>query len=437
MFRSRKKIAAGLGAVVIAGTAGLIGLAPSAYAGTEVTINNLCKTVPPLQPDINGTLAVTIGSPVEVEIGAGGTITADFKDGKVGDFPASALGQDLDITPQLDIKLSNGSTVTVTAAAKHFKPVAGDVMTFGTLSGTWAGAPAAGAVTFTPDILRIHTEVAGGAIKTDTTCTPTSPVAVSSSTNVVAPKPVPRVDSLTPNHGQVPVNVTVNASNFTPNASAFLVGLDAANAQTGDIAPVTVGADGKVTGTIAITKENTTQIAVSEGAPPANNAVANFRVDPPSGGGLQQNPGGDVLPGPLAMQQAASGVSLSPITINGKPQTMNGKLNTVAVQDFRGGTLGWSLTAKSTDFTSDTNGTISKDRFEWTPACAVTNPDSPSAVKTGTAGKVDNSTLCSQAANAPGQVSGGEFSANADLKLSVPAFQLAGTYTAVVTLSLA
>ncbi|MGR6997977.1 hypothetical protein ACU686_07500 [Yinghuangia aomiensis] len=66
---------------------------------------------------------------------------------------------------------------------------------------------------------------------------------------------------------------------------------------------------------------------------------------------------------------------------------MDGKLNQVVVQDFRGGTLGWELTGQIGDFKSERNGAIPGAQLAWTPACAVVNPDSPSPVLTGTAGR--------------------------------------------------
>ncbi|GAA4964276.1 hypothetical protein GCM10023205_30430 [Yinghuangia aomiensis] len=151
--------------------------------------------------------------------------------------------------------------------------------------------------------------------------------------------------------------------------------------------------------------------------------------------GTQQRPQGTVDSGGLNFEQAAAGMQLSQVTLNGKPQTMTGALNQVAVQDFRGDVLGWDLTGAITDFTSpEKGGLIPADSFTWKPACAVTNPDSPSQVVAGSEGTVG--LLCKQNANAPGVVSGGEFTADASAKLPIPAWQLSGTYTATLTLTL-
>ncbi|WTW98729.1 alpha/beta hydrolase domain-containing protein [Streptomycetaceae bacterium NBC_01309] len=160
-------------------------------------------------------------------------------------------------------------------------------------------------------------------------------------------------------------------------------------------------------------------------------------VPPPPSGSLVQNVEGAVLPGPLTMSQEASGITLAPTTIDGTPQTVRGRLNTVVVQDFRGTTLGWSLTGRITDFTSETGGTIPASAFAWTPACVVMDTGAPSRATAGSAGPLpDHAALCTQPENPRGQVSGGEFTADAQLALRIPAYPLAGTYTATLTLTL-
>ncbi|WP_436776661.1 alpha/beta hydrolase domain-containing protein [Yinghuangia sp. YIM S09857] len=160
-------------------------------------------------------------------------------------------------------------------------------------------------------------------------------------------------------------------------------------------------------------------------------------VPPPPSGALAQHVEGEVRPGLLAMSQQSSGVTLAPTTIDGTRKTVTGRLNTVAVRDFRGSTLGWSLTGQTTDFTSTTGGTIPAEAFSWTPACASGNPDMPSRATPGSSGPLPaNGALCTQSENPRGQVSGGEFTADAQLALQIPAFPLAGAYTATLTLTL-
>ncbi|MCF2525625.1 alpha/beta hydrolase domain-containing protein [Yinghuangia soli] len=145
----------------------------------------------------------------------------------------------------------------------------------------------------------------------------------------------------------------------------------------------------------------------------------------------------EVQPGSLSMSQQASGVELAPVTINGRTQQATGRINTVAVADLRGGTLGWSLTGRTTDFVSDTGGVIPAAKFTWTPSCTVTFPDSPSIAVAGSPGPVAaGALLCRQPENPPKTVSGGFFAADARVSLEVPAYTLAGRYTATLTLSL-
>lgn len=438
MFKPSKRIASALGAVTLAGTAGLVAVAPSAGA---ITANDSVSCTTALGT-ATGTKQYSIDlAPSSGVLGQVTSTQATFTDG--GGVVTNPTSSTLTGTAVTDVQLQMSGAATGTVdlisptANISVPPGPAPSQTF-TATLNIPGAATVGdihyqvvKVTNTANLTGLGTQV--------NTCTVTgtnADVAV----YTVQPVPVTPAITITPNHGAVidaPVAVTVSGINYTPNTTILLSGLDASNAPTGDAATATSDASGKFSGTITVTKTSTVNIAAAENAQGKNASLAAFRQDPSAKGVLQQTPGGTVQPGPLAMQQAAGGFTLQSITLNGKPQTMTGSMNQVAVQDFRGGTTGWALTGKVTDFTSDTGGTIPAANLSWTPKCAVSDPASPSTVTSGPAGGVtQNPTLCSQAAKSAGQVTGGQFTADAGVSLSVPAYQLAGNYSAILTLSL-
>lgn len=103
------------------------------------------------------------------------------------------------------------------------------------------------------------------------------------------------------------------------------------------------------------------------------------------------------------------------------------------MKDFRGGTAGWSLTGKVTDFAGP-RGKIEASRLTWTPVCS-TRSDSPSTCAAGSPGVVgtDGATLASAAA---GDMTGGEFTADATVSLDIPKYTPVGSYTGVLSLTL-
>jgi alpha/beta hydrolase family protein len=145
---------------------------------------------------------------------------------------------------------------------------------------------------------------------------------------------------------------------------------------------------------------------------------------------------GRIEAGALTATQGADGIKLSDVTLDGKPQTARGALNSVTVKDTRGSALGWELTGAVTDFTSDTGGSIPGADLSWTPACAVADPASPSTAVAGSAGPVGTGALLCRQTAEPGTVTGGAFTADAALALALPAYLRAGHYTAELVLTL-
>ncbi|RPK29106.1 RICIN domain-containing protein (plasmid) [Streptomyces goshikiensis] len=155
-------------------------------------------------------------------------------------------------------------------------------------------------------------------------------------------------------------------------------------------------------------------------------------TDPPAPGTADQRLTTSVSAGVLTMSTTAEPVRLPPVDF-GAGGTSAGRLNTVAVKDFRGGTSGWSLTGRVTDFTGP-RGKIDAGRLTWTPTC-TTKPDSPSSCTAGSPGAVgkDGATL----AHAPdGDLTGGEFTADAAVSLGIPKYTPVGDYAGTLTLTL-
>ncbi|GAA4964231.1 hypothetical protein GCM10023205_30360 [Yinghuangia aomiensis] len=524
MFESRKKVSAGLGAVVIAGSAGLVAVAPAATAATA-TYQVHCA-LPAGQPPVDGSQSVTVDlSPASSA--PGGSIEATVT---LGPSPATSPVPltGVDMTPSITFAQSGGAggqvtvtgptikadipgaptpistppykgTFTVPAGAAGLvnlvpvKTVTKTVTPFGTfettcdvtggtdvvasytakqppadptlvaspgsveqnsqlgLSGTkWEGnvtkvslcdAGGANCQALPAQLYSLNVangNLTGGVQIVDQVPPGTYTVKVESdapqskTSNSFTVTGVPPVTaSASPSSGDLGQATVVSGDNWVKSGNVTLQGQKSDGTATTD-APVTVATDanGHFSSPYTVNDKNTAKINVSGGGKSANAAYT-----PKFGQQLGQDASGTVNSGGLSFQQAAAGIQLSPITLNGKPQTMTGALNQVAVQDFRGDVLGWDLTGQITDFTNpEKGGVIPANSFSWKPACAVTNPASPSQVVTGSEGNVG--LLCKQNANAPGVVSGGEFTADASTKLAVPAWQLSGTYTATLTLTL-
>ncbi|MDI2128962.1 WxL domain-containing protein [Yinghuangia seranimata] len=381
---------------------GPISVSPGDYSLKLIAQTSTCTA--------SGTPGVSSTAQVGIPAPPAPTLTATPAAVKAGDAVTAGginwpVGAD---TPRPALCAADGSACDEAAFSANTLTVAAD----GKLSGTATLKPTA------PQGARLFKVSVG-------TASATAPL------EVQPPAANNRAVTLTPNHGPLGTVVTVKGTGYAPNVDISVAGVDKDLNPTFDLAFLKSGPDGTFTAQLTVTKAQTDQIAAAEGTDMNKAAAAKFTVE--TGG----DTGGPVNPGPLAMTQASPGITLSPITLNGTAQTMTGKLNTVTVQDFRGSQLGWSLTAKVTPFTSPTNGAIPSTGLRWTPKCTVTDPDSPSAVSTGSAGPVNGALLCSTSAvSGPGQVTGGKFAADADLALSVPKYQMAGQYTATVTLTL-
>ncbi|MEU6350595.1 beta-xylosidase [Streptomyces sp. NPDC047072] len=424
-----------LGATALAVTAGGA-LACPAQAGTDVQFATHC--IPPAiagLPPIDGTTTanITVDDPTP-DVGQTVTVTYTVVQPAASNPTAINLPADI-MTPSGKVVLGGDQTGTVTVTGpKKNDPVAGNApFPSFSMTGTFT-VTHAGSITLSPGDYNIHTSYL---LELDTPCTVTNPPAPVSQTVTATDVPVPntRAIQLGSASGNPGDSVTVTGQNFTPGATVTLVGRSG-SAQTADTATVTANASGAISGPITVNDKTTTGIVAYEGAawsdslgagPAAYTVIDNTPV--PDG---SQKLTTTVRAGSLSMSQTGDTVGLSPVDY-GKGGASTGNLNTVTVQDFRGGPAGWSLTGKVTDFTGP-GAKIDAGALSWTPAC-TTKAGSPSTCQAGSAGTVGS--LGATLASTPnGTLTGGEFTVDAGLSLNVPAYTPVGTYSGVLTLTL-
>jgi hypothetical protein len=173
-----------------------------------------------------------------------------------------------------------------------------------------------------------------------------------------------------------------------------------------------------------------------------------------------------IVSGDLTQRTYASGPNPNSTTINLDtkisplaPTLISSPLNEVIITDQRGGTSGWSLTASLTSFQSPGGQTIGGSRASINPVCAgattsnafdPTSPTiqlipgfDPSTVAPGlatgglqTLGSTINLCTKSAATGTISQSTSGVYSLSGTFNLDLPAFQAAGDYVAVLTVTL-
>lgn len=133
-------------------------------------------------------------------------------------------------------------------------------------------------------------------------------------------------------------------------------------------------------------------------------------------------------------------VTLTAVTYSHEVQSNTGTL-TLTADDSTGSDLGWNVTIESSDFTSGGN-TIPAENFSITQANAPTlnvgqtvDPTNGPMVPTASpAGTLDTARKVIQANAGYGK---GNYSQTIDVELSIPGQQLAGTYAATLTTTIA
>jgi hypothetical protein len=180
-----------------------------------------------------------------------------------------------------------------------------------------------------------------------------------------------------------------------------------------------------------------------------------------TGTGVATNSATTPVVGTSNVNTDATTVNLGTLTTPLAPVVITGTLNDITVSDNRGGTNGWSLTATGSGFTGVPAGTIAASNLTATPACAAATNSTAwdytavgktaisgfddtlnaGGVTAGSAAQAFGSTvnLCTKntTPNVTTGSTGGVYNVTSSLALTVPAFQQAARYTAVVTVTLA
>ncbi|MFJ1587443.1 beta-xylosidase [Streptomyces sp. NPDC088197] len=428
--------------VAVVGTAALVVgggtvLAASAHANTPVDFATHC--VPPAVaglPPIDGTSTATVTvDDATPKVGDTVHVTYTLSRAAASNPTDIALPADV-VTPHAVVVLGGAQTGAVTVDGPKSNPPIPGKGAFPALvmHGSFT-ATAAGTITLSPGDYTIHTSYI---LELDTVCTVTNPPAPVSET-VTASGSVPtnnRAIALSSASGDPGAAVRVTGSHFTEGATVTIAGRSGADG-TADRTTATADSYGGFTASLTVNDPATTGIVAYEGgaydpataAGPAAYAVNDNTPVPPGA----QKVTASVVPGTLSMTQAGDTVTMTPVDF-GTGGTSSGALRTVTVTDFRGGSTGWSLTGKVSDFTGPDGSRIGADKLGWTPACA-TATGSPSNCVAGSAGSV-GSTGATLASAPDATATGGEFTVDAGLSLDIPRFSPAGTYSGVLTLTL-
>jgi len=251
-----------------------------------------------------------------------------------------------------------------------------------------------------------------------------------------------RTVSLSNSIGPVGDPVTVTGANFDPGANVQVRGASNISGPspvyTAD-APIgaTIDAAGVLPATaFTIVANDTVAILVVETAPEAEPALdwaaATYDLLVPNTS--------------LALQSYTSGANSGPTSIDFgsltsplAPTVINGDLNRVQVVDQRNGVFGWSLTATLTSFAGP-GGSMAASALTATPVCTAVGAGSAPGADAGVALQNFGSLvqLCNKdTQTGTGGTTSGVYTIDAALGLTVPAFQSAGTYNAVMTITLA
>ncbi|MFF4446876.1 MULTISPECIES: hypothetical protein [Streptomyces] len=425
----RRRVLAGAGALSLALTGGVVALTGSAQAATKTTAVFENCDAPAPQPDGSGNQNWTVTLPDGAKAGDVVPITIDpGASPLIPGFSVTTVN-----TSKITLKVGT-TTQVVTSPPETVSVIAGQPLDPKAFSGTIKipDGTEGTTVQVALDLAVTDADLSGSVFTT--TCTPAPrPSASLGSVAVEALPKDPITTKLTPNSGPAGTAVAVTGANFPAGAvtcSALLAG-----AVTGDTGAGTADASGAATCNITVTKK-ADAIRIDGSITPYKAFV--FLEEQ---AGVKNPVDVEVLPGPLALgpKDGQPAVSFGAVTINGKAQSVVGVFNAATVQDFRGGSLGWDVTATRTPFLNQTTGhSMAKAQIGIQPSCTVTNPDSPSTCTAGTPGAISDVPMkvASQAAGGD-ELTGGEFAVGGAGMIQLPPFMFADTYQTVVTFSIA
>lgn len=425
----RRRVLAGTGALSLALTGAVVGLSGTAQAATKTTPVQMDCVAPPPQAGASGSQPFTVTLPDGAK--AGDVVPISIDPGASPVIP----GFSVTTTNVSKITLKVGSTTqTVVSPPETVNVVAGQPLDPAAFSGTIKipDGSEGTAVNVALDLSVTDASLMGSVFTT--TCTPSPrPSASLGSVAVEALPKDPVTTKLTPNSGKAGTAVVVTGANF-PAGPVTCSALKAGVA-TGDTGTGTAAASGAATCNLTVTKA-ADEIKIDGSLPPFKAFV--FVVEQP---GVQNPVDVEVLPGPLAIgpQSGNPAVDFGKVTINGKAQSVVGQFTAMAVQDFRGGTLGWDVSATRTPFLNAVTGhSMAKAQLGIQPSCKVTNVDSPSTCSAGAPGAISDvpMKIASQAAGGE-DLTGGEFEIGGAGMIQLPPFMFADTYQSVVTFSIA
>jgi len=248
-----------------------------------------------------------------------------------------------------------------------------------------------------------------------------------------------------PQDTNVDLNNLVGAN--AAKGASFTISLDQCVAYTGDLTGG-AGCATKQNVNVSVLQGNLTQRVYVNSAAATGTGVASSSASTP-------------VVGTSNVNTDATTVNLGTLTTPLAPVVITGTLNDITVSDNRGGVNGWSLTATGSSFAGVPSGTIAASALTATPSCAAATTSTAwdysavgktaisgfdaslnaGGITAGSAAQAFGSTvnLCtkSTAVNATTGSTGGVFNVTSSLSLTVPAFQKAARYTALVTITLA